>query len=422
MRINLRFIALTFIAFSIVSCGRFEPFNDKISSNSDGSYVIESSLSDREMIENGLIVVYRFKSVPNLIAVRQSDTNLPKKNSVFFAHNLARLIKQNTKNRPIFSNFYTKNISSDICFSPYCEAEFDKAENLIHQNSLTLNPVQIAVIDSGVLASTNPIKKILFSSSNITRDTNINDWLPHATMITSLFAGVVDQNVSGSTPSDIYAPNAQVHSIKITFSGDPDTSVQQLYGSMQLAVALDEAVAKGAKIVNLSLTYDEKPDENIAFAEQGIMAAAAQKGVFFVAAAGNESLNIDKNPIYPAAYNTNNLIVIGSHTSTLQKARSSNYGKIVDLSAQGAAITVNDKSGRLNMAGGTSFAAPLVVSALSLYLGARNNITNLSVNDVLNDLFNSSSNYYNVDSNDQISNYGRLNTRKFLEFGINYRP
>ena len=130
--------------------------------------------------------------------------------------------------------------------------------------------------------------------------------------------------------------------------------------------------------------------------------AAAEKGVFFVAAAGNSNLNINSTAVYPASYNMNNLIVTGSHTSTLQKASSANYGSSVDLSAQGASITVNDKLGKVGYAGGTSFAAPLVVSALSLYLGLNKN-PNVTVNEVLSDLFNSSNNYGSVAKRIQMS-------------------
>jgi subtilisin family serine protease len=185
---------------------------------------------------------------------------------------------------------------------------------------------------------------------------------------------------------------------------------------MQLAVALDKAVKSGSKIINLSLTYGGKPDDNIAFAEQGIMAAAAKKGVFFVAAAGNEGVNLDKNAIYPAAYQMDNLIVTGSHTYNLKKAWSSNYGKMVDISAQGASISVNDKIGRVSYASGTSFAAPLVGSALSLYLGVKKKY---EVADVLRHLFESTHTVYaQNDLDTKISHYGRLNALTFVEKAV----
>lgn len=404
------------LSFLLTSCGKFNPFNDQIDSTSDGSTVVETQMSDRELLENGLIVVYRFQSVPNLVAVRHSDTTSAKSAS-FSAPRLASLISQNAKNRPSNTKKGSNNVVSTNCSSAYCEAGFNNAITLIHNNNLTLNPVQVAVIDSGVLASTNAIKNILYTSSNIDGDTNVNDWLPHATMIASLFAGVM--NSVNSPAVDVYAPNSQIHSLKITFANDSDTSMQQQYGSMQLAVALDQAIAGGAKIVNLSLTYNNKPDDNVAFAEQGIMSAAAQKGVLFVAAAGNDGINIDNNLVYPAAYNVNNLIVAGSHTSSLQKANSSNFGSLVDVSAQGASIMVNDKSGSVNYAGGTSFAAPLIVSALSLYLGINHN-PNLSINDILSDLFISSNNYYAYNYGKIISNYGRLNAEALIQAGINH--
>ncbi|MES2616193.1 MAG: S8/S53 family peptidase [Bdellovibrionota bacterium] len=411
-------ISLFFMSLLLVSCGKFTPFSDSINSNSDGSYAVETTLSDKELLEYGLVTVYRFQSVSNLVAVRQMNTGSPAIVGQFSAPNLINLIQKNVKNRAPANTSKVNNVNDYSCYSAYCEAGFNAALNQIQSQSLTLNAVPIAVVDSGVLPATTAIKKILYSSSNVSGDTNVAEWLPHATMISSLFAGVM--NSSYANPNDIYAPNAQVHSIKITFAGDPDTSVEQQYGSMQLAVALDKAVAVGAKVVNLSLTYANKPDDNIALVEQGIMSAAAQQGVLFVAAAGNNDADIDSTPVYPAAYNVNNLIVVGSHTSNLQKASTSNYGASVDLTAQGASITVNDKTGEVETAGGTSFAAPLVVSALSLYLGVQQQ-TNITpnVNQILGNLFNSSNNYYAYGSGAQISNYGRLNTQGFVQLAVN---
>ncbi len=412
------FILVLFIVFSffLSSCGSFNPYDDKINSNSDGSYVVESSLSDAELLDYGMVTIYRFQSVNNLIAVRQVDTKPHKNLSTFSNSHLVNLINQNTRIREQSANSSANNYSSTYCSQAYCEAGFENAKNIIKDNNINLNPIKIAVVDSGVLASTIAIKKILYASSNVTGNTNTDGWLPHATMISSIFAGVINSNNS-DTPINVYAPNSLIHSIKITFSGDSDTSVQQQYGSMQLAVALDQAVACGANIVNLSLTYQEKPDDNIAFIEQGIMSAAAQKGVIFVAAAGNENASIDLTPVYPAAYDINNLIVAGSHNSNLQKAGSSNFGYNVDVSAQGSTISVNDKMGKVSTVGGTSFAVPLIASALSLYLGINNNV-HLNPNQVLFDLFNSSNVHYNNNSNMQISNYGRLDAQELVRLGV----
>jgi subtilisin family serine protease len=283
------------------------------------------------------------------------------------------------------------------------------------EKNINLKPVKIAVIDSGVLAATKPIKNILRSSYNMTEDTNENHWLSHATMITSLFAGVVHS--SNENPIDVYAPNSEVNSIKITFAGDEDNSTQQKYGSMQLAVALDQAVSEGAQLVNLSLTYNSKPDDNIAFAEKGIMAAAAKKGILFVTAAGNENSNIDEIPVYPGAYDVDNIVVVGSHTANLQRASSSNYGNSVDVTAQGASVEVNNKFGLLDTAGGTSFATPIAVSALSLYLGLFQN-KQISSHEVLSDLFNSSDNFYTYNYGLPNSRYGRLNAYELIIMGL----
>lgn len=67
--------------------------------------------------------------------------------------------------------------------------------------------------------------------------------------------------------------------------------------------------------------------------------AHGDNGMLFVAAAGNAGTNTDVSPQYPAGYNLDNIISVGSITSTGAVSSFSNYGATtVDLFAPGSSI------------------------------------------------------------------------------------
>jgi len=51
--------------------------------------------------------------------------------------------------------------------------------------------------------------------------------------------------------------------------------------------------------------------------------------ITFVVAAGNDNVNLETNPRYPASYATKNMIVVGALNKDNTKQRVSNYGKTV---------------------------------------------------------------------------------------------
>ncbi len=398
---------IIFVFLVLTSCSSFNPFNSTIDTTSDGSYVIESSMTDSELLTYGQKVIYRYKSVPNMIAVKSVDIGKRNLQNIY-ARNIYTIPDKNKKNRSDILKSATVTRNSDNCLEAYCEARFDETYNYLQSNNITLNLIDVAIVDSGVVPATLSIKNALASSTNISGDSNINNWASHATFIASVLAG----SVSAYSIDNIYAKNAKIHSVKISFSSDNENIDKRRFGSLQISVALDEAISLGAKIVNLSFAYSQKPDDNVVMAEKIVMANAVKNGVIFVCAAGNDGKNIDNDPVYPASYDLNNIIVVGSHDSDLSRADTSNYGKSVDLSAQGALMRLNNKNGELAFVGGTSFAAPLVVSALSIYYGMN---SQTDVNTTLQKIFSSANINYNPSDSLQNSRYGRLDVKKLLE-------
>lgn len=104
---------------------------------------------------------------------------------------------------------------------------------------------------------------------------------------------------------------------------------------------------------------------------------AAQAGIFSVAAAGNNTNNIDVSPRYPAAFDTtasagyDAVVSVARINKDGNKGISSNYGaNNVDLGAPGGEVFSTAPIDSYRSANGTSMAAPHVTGAIALYASA----------------------------------------------------
>jgi len=94
---------------------------------------------------------------------------------------------------------------------------------------------------------------------------------------------------------------------------------------------------------------------------------ASNRGVVFVAAAGNESNDNDRNPSYPASYDLPNVISVAASDRNDGMASFSNYGRdSVHLGAPGVSILSTIPSNRYASYSGTSMACPQVSGACAL--------------------------------------------------------
>jgi subtilisin family serine protease len=129
--------------------------------------------------------------------------------------------------------------------------------------------------------------------------------------------------------------------------------------------AVDYARKMGAQVINGSFGGEDYSDA-LFTAIQNARAA----GIIFVTAAGNEQLNIDVTPMYPAAYSLDNIVVVGGSTRTDQfDSTYSNYGASrVDLFAPGTSVysTWGSSDTAYLSETGTSMASPHVAGAVAL--------------------------------------------------------
>jgi len=130
---------------------------------------------------------------------------------------------------------------------------------------------------------------------------------------------------------------------------------------------IDDAAAKGARIVVMAMGSNRaEPWADF------VAAVKTHPDVLFIVSAGNDGRDLDRRPVYPAAFNLDNMIAVGSADPLGAPAPGSNWGsRTVDLLVPGEGIAVIDFAGRPARASGSSFAVPRL-GALAARLLARN--------------------------------------------------
>jgi thermitase len=123
-------------------------------------------------------------------------------------------------------------------------------------------------------------------------------------------------------------------------------------------------IQMNANIINYSGGGTEySKDEHDAIEE------ARQKGILFVAAAGNERSNSDKHKYYPADYGLSNIISVTAIDPSTEVLASSNYGmETVDIAAPGQNILSTLPKNAYGYMTGTSQATAFVTGAAVLVM------------------------------------------------------
>ncbi|HET7487566.1 MAG TPA: S8 family serine peptidase [Acidimicrobiales bacterium] len=182
----------------------------------------------------------------------------------------------------------------------------------------------------------------------------------HATHVAGLIAAVTDNGIGVAG----VAHGARVMPVKVSDTGSMLLSLN--------AAGIRYAVDNGARIVNCS--FGSMPGATLAQVQplEDAIRYAASRGVLVVAAAGNNGVDIDANPIYPAAFAEDNVLTVGSSTNADQRSSFSNWGaRSVDLFAPGSNIMSTAPGASYQAASGTSMATPITAGAAALVMQAR---------------------------------------------------
>lgn len=192
----------------------------------------------------------------------------------------------------------------------------------------------------------------VYGWSFVDNSPDISDNHGHGTHVAGIIAAMAGNNkgIAG------VAPKVKIMCLKYY---DPRKASDHLKNTIN---AIDYAIKMGAHIINYSGGGLEPSLE-----EKRVIEKALQKGILFVAAAGNEKSNSDLKPYYPADYGLPNIISVTAINPSKLVLPSSNYGvHTVDIAAPGYQILSLLPGNSYGYMTGTSQATAFVSGAAAL--------------------------------------------------------
>ena len=224
----------------------------------------------------------------------------------------------------------------------------------------------IAVLDSGLTWNNDLNERVVATWDALNRDTLISDPVGHGTQMALVAAGIVppfgvETNNKGGNP--VIAVRA--------FDENGYTS------SVALIDGIHFAMANNARVMSLSWGSETKSD----FIKEAL-GYAASKGLFIVAAAGNEPSGI---LTYPAAYES--VIGVGALAPNGKKWKNSNYGDFVDIYTPGFANMPVGYNSDPGIYAGTSISTAYLANQIATFLSQQ---PNASKDEILEELMKNS--------------------------------
>ena len=142
--------------------------------------------------------------------------------------------------------------------------------------------------------------------------------------------------------------------------------------------------------------------------------AIEQYDGLFITSAGNEGLNSDYFPDFPASYDSDNIISVTATNQDDSLTPFSNYGvKSIDIAAPGIDILSTSLNGGYSYQTGTSMAAPHVAGAAALLKSYMPDLTHLEIKDII---LSSADKYPHLEG--KVLTGGILNVNAMLEAAI----
>lgn len=293
-------------------------------------------------------------------------------------------------------------------------------------------PVIVAVVDTGVDINHEDLKDVIWTNTaeipnngidddgngyiddihginTLVRDSegkatvNITDTHSHGTHVSGTIAAKQNNGIGIAG----IASNVKIMAIRTVPNDGDETDID-------VAEAFVYAARNGAKLINCS--FGKSSNEGKKLIPDTLKFIAEKYGVLVIAAAGNDSSDIDKNPTYPASFDNENLLIIASTSNNGSLSYFSNYGKVgVDVSAPGSNIYSTVPGNKYELMSGTSMATPTTVGVAAEILSHYPQLTYKQLKDVLIQSVTKVPN-----QKDKIVSGGRIDLLKGLELARSF--
>lgn len=233
---------------------------------------------------------------------------------------------------------------------------------------------------------------------------NNKDTHSHGTHV----AGTIGAKQNNGTGIAGIASNVKMMGIRAVPNNSDETDID-------VAEAFIYAAKNGAKIINCSFGKSKNEGNNLI--PETLKYIQDKYGVLVIAAAGNDSSDIDKRPTYPASHKSENLLIVASTTITGGLSYFSNYGKInVDVAAPGSDIYSTTPGNNYALMSGTSMASPTTTGVAAEILSHYPNLSPIQLKEVIMGSVSTSSRF-----KDKMVTGGRIDLLKGLELAASVK-
>lgn len=251
---------------------------------------------------------------------------------------------------------------------------FKQASELIRERGISLSPVKVAIVDSGIDLLHPAFRTVLHQNTAeipdngldddkngliddvigydfVTEQPEPTDPFGHGTHVAGLVSNVwAGKDATGG------APNARLRIYRALDSSGKSNSID-------LARAISAAIRSEVDLINCS--WGGGPETQVL---RDAFAAAQTNNILVLTSAGNDGLKI--NDTQPVPKNYPGVTPIGAATARDSRARFSNWGdKVVFGFAPGVDITSTLPGSQFGEKSGTSMSSPIAVSATAILLG-----------------------------------------------------
>lgn len=280
-----------------------------------------------------------------------------------------------------------RGIASDG--SPFGTIDADIDANLAWDLTTGSKDVIVGVIDTGVWYTHNDLRNQMWKNPGEIADNGVDDdengWVDDVYGINTVVdtGDPLDDEGHGTHVAGVLGASANDDGDVVGVAWEVQIMALKAFDSFGFSVdsdqvqAIEYGVEHGCRILNAS--FGGQVFSQSVF---NALAEAQTRNVLVVAAAGNEGRDADLFPVYPGAYNLDNIISVAAMNRFDQLADFSNFGlNNVDIAAPGEEIysTSSGADDEYAELGGTSQATPYVAGVGALILSV---FPELSVGEV----------------------------------------